>query len=188
MAEQKTNQANQPKEMSDNEQALIRFAIAAEYNQEFKKDTPKKLTVSQIKNNHIVEILSVKGKSELMGQVQELQKFKANPLASYTKKELEILKPHFSLEGIELDLDTKKAKLVAPYEAWYAVEFPNSKKRNPTPANTSISAFTDFLFYKGIESIPNLYKMGVINSAKTNIKDIDGNVVKSLEELVSKVA
>ena len=179
---------NQQKEMTDNEQALVRFAITAEYNENFKKDTPKKITVAQMKNNHIVELLGVKGQGEIMGQVQQLQKFKANPLSSYTKKELEILKPHFSLDGIELDLDTKKAKLVAPFEAWHTAEFPNSKKKSPTPANTTVSAFTDFLFYKGIESIPNLYKMGIINSSKTAIKDIDGNAVKALEELATKVA
>ena len=186
MAEPKKDE--QPKEMTDNEQALVRFAITAVYNEKFKKDTPKKMTVSQMKNNHIVDLLNSISQIELMSKVQQLQNYKSNPLSSYTKKELEILKPHFSLEGIELDIDTKKAKLVAPYEAWFVSEFPNSKKNNPTVSNTSISAFSDSLFYKGIESIPNLYKVGIINSSKTSIKDISGNALEALEALVAKVA
>ena len=186
MAEKKPNN-NQPKEMSDNDRTLVMYAITANYNEQFKKDTPKKMTLKQIKNNHIVEVLAIMNKTELMAEINKLQNYKANPLSSYTKPMLEILKPHFSLDGIELDLDTKKAKVVSPVDQWHKTEFPNSKK-DFTTSNTSIAEYIDFLGNKGIESFPNLYKLGIINTTKTKIKDVDSNAIKVFEELNAKVA
>ncbi|CAA6806478.1 MAG: Unknown protein [uncultured Sulfurovum sp.] len=182
------DQQQKKKEMSDNERALVQYAVVAQYNEKFRKDTPKKMGMKQIKNNNLVELLDTIGKSELMEPINKMQNYKANPLSSYTKEMLEILKPHFSFEGITLDNDTKKAKLVAPFETWHTLEYPNSKKSNFTPANTSIAEYADFLFHKGIESIPNLYKIGVINTSKTKVKDLDSNAIQAFEGLVSKVA
>ena len=187
MAEPKAKD-NQKKEMTDNERALVQYAIVGEYNENFRADTPRKITLKQVKNNHIVELLAVKSQTELMAKINPLQNYKANPLNSYTKEMLEILKPHFSLEGIELDLDTRKAKIISPFESWRTVEFPNAKKSGYTPSNVSIADVIDFLGHKGIDSLPNLYKLGVINSTKHKVKDLDSNAVKVMEELVAKVA
>jgi hypothetical protein len=187
MANQNPNQ-DPKQEMSDNKQALIRNCIAIHWNDKFNSDNPIKKPMKLIKHNDIAELLVAIGKNdELMPQLQKIVNYKSIGLRSYTKEMLEILEPHFSIEGMELDIETRQLMLVEVYGEWYRKEFPYDKKKNYTINNTSVADLINYMYFQGIESIPNLYKLGIKNIKNYKPKNFDTKALEQFEILFKQV-
>jgi hypothetical protein len=175
-------------EMSDNKQALIRNVIAIHWNEKFNSDNPIKRPVKKIKHNDIVRLLESIGKNdELMPQLQKLQKYKSINLSSYTKDMLALLEPYFDIEGMELDKETRQMQMVEIFGSWYKKEFPNDKKKNFTINNTTVADLINYLFFNGVESIPNLYDLGIKNVKNYKPVHFDTKAIEKFEALFRQI-
>jgi len=187
--EEKNQQEQQNQEMSDNKQSLIRSAVCIHWNEKFNANNPTKKLTKNVTHNDIVRLLEAIGKNdELMPRIQVLQKHKSINLSSYTKDMLKILEPHFSIEGMELDIETRQMQIVETFGSWHRLEYPFSKKQNFTISNTTTADLINFLNFKGAESIPNLYALGIKDIKVYKPKDFDSKAVEKFEELFKKVA